>query len=202
MGARRREGVARVVVRLRLLYGTKLALEEGRARPGQEPLWDAIFDYLCNMHDHDFRQQADTTFGPEGVFLHHAVMCQLELFDAHVAPHFHDNPQEELNPFARRNVSALWIEPSVGPGLAGGGGLGSGAGGSGESGGPIQTPRKPCFLCGSDQHNARKHPANVPITRPYMRIRCGGKHARASRLKTKCVSPPMPGYPRASPIQG
>eukprot|EP00873_Tetraselmis_striata_P007722 jgi/Tetstr1/427986/TSEL_018059.t1 len=134
------------------------------------------------MHDHDFRQRADTTFGPEDVFLQHAVMRQLQLFNAHEAPHFHDSRQEELNLFARRNVNALWIEPSVGPGLASGGGLGSGAGGSGGSDGPTQPPRKPCFPCGSDQHNARKHPVNVPITRPC--LRCGAKHARAGRLKT------------------
>eukprot|EP00873_Tetraselmis_striata_P011579 jgi/Tetstr1/431843/TSEL_021335.t1 len=49
-------------------------------------------------------------------------MRQQQLFNALVAPHCHDSLHEELNPFARRNVNALWIEPSVGPGPAGGGG--------------------------------------------------------------------------------
>lgn len=64
------------------------------------------------MHDHDFRQQTDAIFGPEGMFLQYAVMHRLHVFDARVAPHLHNLLHEQLNPtFARRNVNAMLIEP-------------------------------------------------------------------------------------------
>lgn len=76
-----------------------------------------------------FRQQPNDIFGPGGIFLQHAVNdSSTGVVRSREAPHFHDSLQQELNPFARRNVIALWIEPS-GSVPPGGGGQGSRAAG-------------------------------------------------------------------------
>lgn len=79
-----------------------MGFEEGRAQPGQDLNWDTFYRSLCNMHNHDFRQQPEANLGPDGLYIHHAVMQQLLVFTANKAPYFHDDLlHEELNPFLR-----------------------------------------------------------------------------------------------------
>ena len=153
-GKRRVDSILTVIVRTRFLAALTHA-----AAHYTDLTWSETFRFLRVVFDTEMEGQGYSALDQ---LLTALVPVEYKQLQAGVAPHLHDDIQDQVLGTARGRVHYWTLQPRTPVHQGGGSSSGSGKAG-------------PCVLCGGD-HYARNHPKNAPITIPC--DKCGRLHAR------------------------
>ena len=153
-GKSRVDSILTVIVRTRFLAALTHA-----AAHYTDLTWSETFGFLRVVFDTEMEGQGYSALDQ---LLTALVPVEYKQLQAGIAPHLHDDIQDQVLGTARGRVHFWTLQPRTPVHQGGGSSSGSGKAG-------------PCVLCGGD-HYARNHPKNAPITIPC--DKCGRLHAR------------------------